>query len=372
MPLFRSSLVTIAGLCLVSTAHATPEYPLFGDINGDCIVDKADIKPIQQLAMGAKVRLPYDTDLNNDGATDVSDYYLAIGASTSTCGRRLLGDVNGDGIVNTMDTLDVLGGYGATGSNALDINGDQEVNAIDLDMVAAQLGDTMGRRVLGDVNGDYIVSASDVLEILSLVGESTNAGDLNRDGSVTGADVNAVQTQFGETACSQLPGDANGDRTVDTYDLITVYIAMSSSLTQFDCNQDGVVSVEDYDIVNDNQGLTAAAAFAGDVNGDWMVSDADVDLMEATFGTSWVQADVDGNGSVGSSDLLDINSVYGSTTGAELDGDIDNDCLVDGQDLNLAVAFMGDAFAPADIDQDGLITTSDILVLIGNHGTDCE
>ena len=372
MLLIRTTAAVTVAFALSQTAQANPDYPLFGDINGDCIVDKYDIKQIYLQASGAKVRLPYDTDLNNDGITDAFDHYLAIGASNSTCGRRLIGDVNGDGIVNTGDTLDVLGGYGTGGYNALDINGDLSVDDIDLDMVHAQLGHTMGRRVLGDVNGDYIVNNSDVLETLTLIGNATNAADLNRDGVVNSLDLNALQTQSGETACSQLAGDTNGDKKVDVYDLITVYVAIGSSLTQFDCNQDGVVSELDYDIVNDNQGSTAGLMFSGDINGDWMIDDADIDLIGATFGTSWTQADLNGSESVNMSDLLDANSAYGLATGGELNGDIDNDCVVDAQDIYLAAAFMGGSFEPADIDGNGTVVTSDLLAIVGNNGMTCD
>ena len=102
MSFLKVTFAMLTGLGMATTASASPEYPLFGDINGDCIVDKADIKPIKLLSAGQKIRLPYDTDLNNDGTTDVYDYYLVLGASNSTCGRRLIGDVNGDGLTDLV------------------------------------------------------------------------------------------------------------------------------------------------------------------------------------------------------------------------------------------------------------------------------
>ena len=41
----------------------------------------------------------------------------------------------------------------------------------------------------------------------------------------------------------------------------------------------------------------------GDVNGDWVVDDRDIDTVEATWGSDYAQTDVDGDGTVGTSDL---------------------------------------------------------------------
>ena len=369
----RSILNTLAiatiGIFTATSASAAPEYPLFGDLNGDCIVDKADVYGVVGAMKGRSI---YDADLNEDGAIDYYDYYLVYGSQNTTCGRRLMGDVNGDGVVNTGDVLDVLAGMGSTGINALDINNDQAVNQIDLDMVTAQLGATMARRVLGDVNGDYKVSAADIVEALPQVGGGLDAADADQDGSVDATDIAIIQSQMGETACSQLEGDANGDKQVDVYDLIVTYISIGSSLTQFDCDKDGDVDVNDYWTVNDAIGSIASDALEGDINGDWVVDDADVDLLDAVFGTSWTQADIDGSGAINATDLLSLNSAYGNASGEANDGDIDMNCGVDAQDLALLQATFGTSFAPADINGNGTVDTSDMLLLTGNYGQTCE
>jgi hypothetical protein len=177
---------------------------------------------------------------------------------------------------------------------------------------------------------------------------------------------------MGETACSQLAGDANGDKVVNVYDLIVTYIAIGSSLTQFDCNKDGAVTTADYYLVNDALGTIAGDTFEGDVNGDWVVNDADIDLIEATFGEAWPQADIDGNGTVGQSDISLLLNNYGIGTGQQFDGDIDINCAVDSQDHQLVLAAMGTNFAPADIDGDGTVGLSDFLLVQGNYGFTCE
>ena len=313
-----------------------------------------------------------ETDINNDGIVDVYDYYLVYGSQTTTCGRRLIGDVNGSGVVDTGDLLDVLTAYGSTGYNAHDINADMTVDQVDIDMITAQLGATLGRRVMGDVNGDYIVNTSDILETLSQFGTSTDASDIDQNGAVELFDLNIIQTQMGETACSQLAGDANGDKVVNVYDRIVTYMAIGSTLTQFDCNKDGAVTTADYYLVNDAMGTIAGDTLEGDVNGDWVVDGADVDLIESTSGGNWPQTDIDANGAVGWSDLSAAMANFGIGSGNEFEGDIDINCAVDSQDLKVVEASMGTTFAPADINGDGLVNTADILILQANYGFTCD
>ena len=356
------------GLAIAQSAAAAPDFPLFGDLNDDCIVDKSDIYQVYN-DLG---ETSGETDINNDGIVDVYDYYLVYGSQTTTCGRRLMGDVNGSGVVDNGDLLSVLSAFGSNGYNANDINADMTVDQVDVDMIIAQMGATLGRRVLGDVNGDYIVNTLDILEALSQYGTDTGSADIDQNGSVGSFDIKAIRTQMGETACSQLAGDANGDKVVNVYDLIVTYVAIGSTQTQFDCNKDGAVTTADYYLVNDALGTIAGDTFEGDINGDWVVDDADIDLIAATLGEAWPQADIDGNGTVAQSDLLLSLPNYGIGSGQQFDGDIDINCATDSQDHQLVQAAMGTSFAPADLDGDGLVGTSDFLLVQGNYGFTCE
>ena len=55
--------------------------------------------------------------------------------------QQRIEDVNGDGIVNIQDLVQVASQLGQTGANNADVNGDGIVNIQDLVLVAAALGD---------------------------------------------------------------------------------------------------------------------------------------------------------------------------------------------------------------------------------------
>ena len=55
---------------------------------------------------------------------------------------RLASDVNGDGVVNIQDLVQVAANFGATGETPADVNGDGVVNIIDLTLVAGAFGKT--------------------------------------------------------------------------------------------------------------------------------------------------------------------------------------------------------------------------------------
>ena len=88
-------------------------------------------------------------------------------------------------------------------------------------MASENLGEA-GGWADGDVTGDGLISQDD-LDIL-LANLITLLGDANNDGQVTGADLIAVQQNFGATgdADDLLLGDANGDGQVTGADLIAV------------------------------------------------------------------------------------------------------------------------------------------------------
>ena len=75
-------------------------------------------------------------------ASASSDGTILLWELTPTAEPSLVGDVNGDGVVNILDLVTVAGALGHTGQIDADVNGDGVVNILDLVTVAGALGNT--------------------------------------------------------------------------------------------------------------------------------------------------------------------------------------------------------------------------------------
>jgi len=97
---------TIAGII----TPADPANPLFteGDLNGDDVVDAADLA----IAQGGSLVCAGDT--NGDGIINADDLLAVLGAFGQTVASACGGgpDLTGDGLVNADDLLEVLGNFG--------------------------------------------------------------------------------------------------------------------------------------------------------------------------------------------------------------------------------------------------------------------
>ena len=65
-------------------------------------------------------------------------------APTAPESKRIVADINADGIVNIQDLVLVASNFGKTGENIADINGDHVVNIVDLTLVAGMLDNVAG------------------------------------------------------------------------------------------------------------------------------------------------------------------------------------------------------------------------------------
>lgn len=174
----------------------------------------------------------------------------------------LLGDVNGDGIVDEKD-VELVQKYDAgTGSltddekKRADVNGDGVIDAGDALKILNMIIDK--NAVFGDVNGDGKLTQEDVDLIKnydagtgSLTDDEKKRADVNGDGDVDAGDsVMISQLLLKET------GDINGDKKIDEEDalLILKHDSGISSLTEeqekrADLNNDGVVDAGDAVII---------------------------------------------------------------------------------------------------------------------------
>ena len=250
-----------------------------------------------------------------------------------------------------LDLRQVLRAVGSASSVA-DLNGDSVVNGIDVDMIAAQLGFTCSDRLMGDVNGDGIVSTADIQAALGSVGTNAPVHDADGNGAVNGTDLQLIQTNLSATIASRILGDADGSGEVTSADL-TVGLAQLDQQGSADCDGDGLVTETDLEMIEARMGANTTSALPGDLNGDRIVDGADQGLIEATLGASWDRADADGDGVVGSADLIGLLGLLGDSTAQVLLGDITGDGLVDSTDLNVAAYLLSSDDAVADIDGSG-------------------
>lgn len=359
----------VLGTILTPAALAgEPDYPLFGDVNDDCVVDINDMNHINKL-IGTRIKFDKG-DLNDNGRIDVEDYFLVNVSVGSTCGKRLVGDVDGSGIVTARDLNQILADFG-TKNSASDINGDWTVDSADIDLVQANWGRTLGRRLLGDVNGDNVVDARDLSEVLAEWGKGASAADMDGDNVVGDLELGIVKARFGMTAGRQVFGDVDGNLLVNHIDALLVRGAQGTYLSQFDIDDDGKVTQNDYDLVVMSEGNIASDSLPGDVNGDWVVDDRDMDSVQAVWGTEYEQADIDGNGTVGARDLNVTLASYGNTFGIQRTGDIDGNGVPNETDLNILRAAWGSSFEPADLNSDGIVNGKDLSIFLSAPRPHC-
>ena len=102
--------------------------------------------------------------LLTDSAAETFVPRIENAAITESTGLK--GDVNGDGIVNIADLVLVAGALGETGQHAADVNGDSVVNIADLVLVAGALGNSAAAPSLHLQSLDML-TAADVKQWLS-------------------------------------------------------------------------------------------------------------------------------------------------------------------------------------------------------------
>jgi hypothetical protein len=107
-------------------------------------------------------------------------------------------DLSGNGNVDVVDLLMVIGSWGPCAGCPADFDGDGVVNVVDLLALIANFGPCPGVPCVWDVTGDGVVDQDDLHQVLENMGPCDGcAEDVNGDGEVNGQDAAAVAQHFG-------------------------------------------------------------------------------------------------------------------------------------------------------------------------------
>ncbi len=311
------------------------------------------------------VRVTRGEDLVAGDLTDVvEDYELlvtlksaAVGSPTDPSGTPygevgIVGDFNHDNVVNAIDYLVWRESYGIVNT------GTPEVPVYPGTIITAGLG--------ADIADSQFVPT-----ILN----TENPPELERNpspivapnGVVDEDDYVAWAWNYGAIT-GKVVGDYNADGLVDMADY-ELWARTYGSTTDLraDGTLDQVVNAADYTIWSDTYSSTMEqpafgqiAVIAGDFNADGNVNQADMALWEADDPS----ADADGDGNVDLDDYDLVRERLGATTFSGIEGDFNEDGIVDTADYALWAS--GDL--AADTNDDGLVDLIDYGVWDTNFG----
>ena len=238
-------------------------------------------------------------------------------------------------------------------------------------MIQTNLSATIASRILGDADGSGEVTSADLTVGLAQLDQQGSA-DCDGDGLVTETDLEMIEARMGANTTSALPGDLNGDRIVDGADQGLIEATLGASWDRADADGDGVVGSADLIGLLGLLGDSTAQVLLGDITGDGLVDSTDLNVAAYLLSSDDAVADIDGSGAVGISDILEIQQGFFGIYADNLPGDVDGNCSVGGEDVALIEATMGSDWAQADVTGDGAVTTSDLISTLSNIGSTCQ
>ena len=209
---------------------------LLGDLNCDGLINGAEIPfLIEALQTGSNDPA---ADYNQDGVVNFSDI-----TPFTNLTEFELGDGNFDGTVSFADIPSFQAAL-QTYNRQHDFDGDGDVDGIDSNRFLMALAGTAPLSIIGDLNGDDLVNSADIGPFIAELqsGGSNTFADINQDGVVNFSDIGPF------TDLLQLPlGDGNGDGIVNGVDISMFINTLSAGVynRRFDMNGDGIVSFLD-------------------------------------------------------------------------------------------------------------------------------
>ena len=220
--------MVLVGFVLTSSSYAQKD--ILGDLNCDGLVNDVDKNDLSIILFSGQ--FDPDADLNQDGVVN----FLDILPMLNLC-RFALGDGNGDGEVNFED----LSGFSSAMNvynRQYDFDGDGDVDNIDVVPFLDAINGVANSGIIGDLNGDCLINDADENDLVGrlISGACDPLADLNQDGVVNFSDIDLIQD-----LCEFSLGDGDGNRLFNSLDINGFVDALSSYDRQYDFNGDGVV-----------------------------------------------------------------------------------------------------------------------------------
>ncbi len=313
-----------------------------GDMNGDGFRDWLDaaelVKAAQWRAGGAAWNAP-------DGV-----WGAGSGLKASP---EILADFNCDGNLNSADVRFWADGFALapTGSNNAEgaLSRVEGFTRVDNAAVAPVAGNFFST-TLANPSATYDAGDSRA-DVAGSTGTVPGWAPIGADGVVNAKDIDYVYANFGDWAVLadavhiDLSCDMDGDLDVDSDDICTILSILETSIG--DVNLSGTVDATDLGIATGNLGLAGLGFAGGDVDGDGVVTQADLDLISGIASGPCAVApacvgDITGDGSTNALDFNVVASNFGAGPGAtRSQGDLTGDGFVNALDFNILAGDFG-------------------------------
>lgn len=320
-------LLVVAGTFTSSYAFECSDCP--GDFNYSHHVDTVDLNILLD-AFGTACDGCCE-DMDGNGVVTSTDLTIFLSYFGTQCDIECScpGDLNWDNVVDQDDLYDVLlplFGTNCTGCCS-DLDGNGIINTVDLTNLLSLMGTTCPdcTSCPGDFDGSGYVDQDDLNEFILLFNQPCDGccEDMNEDGMVDILDLYLwlpfQDTNCNPEECDHCPGDFNFDLVVDDDDALIMLNAYPSTCNGCceDMDSDGDVDQADLVLFNEAFG-NECDPFCGDCLGDLdfslEVDQADLDILLAAFGNSCDACceDLNGDGLVNTADLTIMLGVFGT------------------------------------------------------------
>ena len=206
---FMPAFLVVVLVCFVPVNSLLAQKDILGDLNCDGLINESDKIALADIIQSGVFNR--DADLNLDGFVDLLD----INLYDDLC-RLALGDGNRDGEVDLLDVQDFNDALTGRYDRQHDFDGDGDVDNDDLARFTEALMGTANSGIVGDLNGDCLINDADKLILDNIIasGQLLRLADVNQDGAVDLLDILPMRQ-----LCTYSLGDGNLNGEVNLLDI---------------------------------------------------------------------------------------------------------------------------------------------------------